>query len=260
MKFYMLALALVLLAVAETGTCQWVRGVESSHVVQIGQRQPNGGVTIVCGGSYLGGKMVVLGAHCANKNGRQPNLARFGSSSGNTFDIPIANITLHYRYKPQFDYHNMAIAVLERNPQIYSSAIRAACILKSHPKSNTPVQLIGPIAGAAQLERAELLAVGSEKCHEYYNPNRKLRFGVLLCCFCARNAKLKRCTDLHSSPLQIVARRSGKEVPYLIGHKSIGKSCDTSTPGIYTRYGSYYEWLETVTGLDFDEKECFARY
>lgn len=60
--------------------------------------------------------------------------------------------------------------------------------------------------------------------------------------------------DLHSSPLQIVARRSGKEVPYLIGHKSIGKSCDTSTPGIYTRYGSYYEWLETVTGLDFDEK------
>ncbi|KXJ75300.1 hypothetical protein RP20_CCG011988 [Aedes albopictus] len=199
--------------------------------------------------------MVVLGAHCANKNGRQPDLARFGSSSGNTFDIAIANITLHYRYKPQFDYHNMAIAILERNPQIYSSAIKAACILKAHPKTNTAVQLIGPIGdGSDRLERADLQAVGSEKCHEYYNPNRKLRFGVLLCCFCARNAKLDRCTNLHSSPLQIVARRSGKEVPYLIGHKSIGKSCDTNTPGIYTRYGSYFEWLETVTGLNLDEK------
>lgn len=255
MKIWALA---VLLAVIKTGACQWIRSVEGSHVVEIGQRQSNGAVAIVCGGSYLGGNMVVLGAHCSSKNGRQPDVARFGSSTGSTFDIAIVNFTIHYRYKPQFDYHNMAIAVLERNPQTYSGAIKPACVLQPHPKSNTPVQMIGPIGN--RLEKADLLAVGSEKCHEYYNPNRKLRFGVLLCCFCARNAKINRCSDLHSSPLQIIAKRSGKEVPFLIGHKSIGKSCGTNTPGIYTRYGSYFEWLETVTGLNLDPNECYARY
>ncbi|XP_062540206.1 serine protease snake-like [Armigeres subalbatus] len=245
---------ILLLLVAKMGACQSIRSVESSHVVQIGQRQPSGDMAIICGGSYLGGNMVVLGAHCANKNGRQPDVARFG-----TTDIAIANITIHYRYKPQFDYHNMAIAVLERNPQLYSRAIKPACVLKEHPRMNTPVQLIGPI-GKNRLERFDLVAVGSDKCHEYYNPIRKLRFGVLLCCFCARNAKLDRCTDLHSSPLQIIYRGSGKEVPYLVGHKSIGKSCGTNAPAIYTRYGSYFEWLETVTGMNLDEAECFARY
>ncbi|XP_058811604.1 serine protease snake-like isoform X2 [Topomyia yanbarensis] len=252
-------LTLVLAVIDDrNGSCQSLSSAESSHVIQIGQTQPNGKIEYNCGGSYLGSAMVVFGAHCANMNGRQPDIVRFGSTLANGINVRIANITIHYRYKPQFDYHNMAVAQLERNPQSISAAIKPACIMKPHLKSNTPVQLIGPIKD--RLERTSLLAVGSEKCHEYYNPNRKLRFGVLLCCFCARSTNSSPCTTQHSSPLQIIRKQSGKEVPFLIGHKSVGKSCGTVTPAVYTRYGSYFEWLETVTGLKFAEKECFARY
>ncbi|XP_058449090.1 serine protease snake-like [Malaya genurostris] len=261
MKIAMIIWAMMLTLVisgSHYGMCQSLNSEDSSHVVQIGQTQPNGEITYICGGAYLGKNMIVLGAHCANRNGRQPDIVHFGSTLSTGFNVRIANITLHYRYKPQFDYHNMAVAQLERNPQSVSSVVKAACIEKVHLKSNTPIQLIGPIKD--RIVRTNLLAVGSEKCHEYYNPNLKLRFGVLLCCFCARSTNSNPCTTQHSSPIQIIKKRNGKEVPFLIGHKSIGKSCGTSTPAVYTRYGSYFEWLETVTGLKFQENECSSRY
>lgn len=255
MKIWTLALVLT---IARKGICESPNQVEGAHVVQIGQKLWNGKVEFICGGSYLGDKIVVLGAHCFNKKGLEPNTVRFGNGAGRSFDVGITNFTIHYRYKPQYDYHNMAIAFLDRNPQTVSSGIKPACVMKSHAKPNTPVQLIGPVGN--QLKRTSLLAVGSEKCHEFYNPNFKLRFGVLLCCFCARNANASQCTNQHSSPLQVIVKNAGKTVPFLIGHKSIGKSCGTGTPAIYTRYGSYYEWIETVAGIKLNGRECFSRY
>lgn len=121
-----------------------------------------------------------------------PDTVRFRNAYGGSTDLRISNFTLHYRYKPQFDYHNMAVAFLDRDPRTAINTVKPACVLKPHIKGNKSVQLIGLIGN--QLDRADLQTVSSEKCHEYYNPNRKLRFGVLLCCFCARNANLKNCT------------------------------------------------------------------
>ncbi|XP_053696186.1 serine protease snake-like [Sabethes cyaneus] len=256
MKLWILS---VVLTIIQNGLCQSTNNAINSHVIQIGITQSDGTVNFFCGGSYIGEKSVVFGAHCTNKHGRLPDVVQFGKTLQRTFNVPIENVTVHYRYKPQFDYHNMAVAQLKQNPQLVSrEAIKPACILKWHPKSNTEVQLIGTIN--EQFEQTNLLAVGSDKCHEYYNPNRKLRFGVLLCCFCAKNSYTDRCTDQHSSPLQIIQRRSGKNIPYLVGHKSVGKSCGTGVPAIYTRYGSYYEWLETVTGIKYNKNACTSRY
>lgn len=254
------AAAVAVLMITDKGFCKTLSPTEGSHVVQIGQRLPNGQFEPVCGGSYLGKNAVVLGAHCFNRKGKAPDTARFRASpyGGEPVDLTITNYTLHYRYKPQFDYHNMAIAFLERDPRTAISTVKPACVTKPHLRGNKAVQLIGLIGN--QLDKVDLQSVSSEKCHEYYDPNRKLRFGVLLCCFCARNANLQRCTDQHSAPLQAIVSRSGKQVPFLIGHKSIGRSCGTNRPGVYTRYGSYYEWIETVTGISLNENDCFQRY
>ncbi|XP_038105294.1 serine protease snake [Culex quinquefasciatus] len=252
------AAAVAVVTIVDEGICKTLSPAEGSHVVQIGQKLANGKIEPVCGGSYIGKNVVVLGAHCFNRNGNAPDTVRFRNAYGGSTDLRISNFTLHYRYKTQFDYHNMAVAFLDRDPRTAINTVKPACVLKPHIKGNKSVQLIGLIGN--QLDRVDLQTVSSEKCHEYYNPNRKLRFGVLLCCFCARNANLKNCTDQHSAPLQAIVVRSGKQVPFLIGHKSIGRSCGTNTPAVYTRYGSYYEWLETVTGISLDEKDCINRY
>ncbi|XP_055617879.1 serine protease snake-like [Toxorhynchites rutilus septentrionalis] len=251
------SILMLVLTMCRKVSCGTLSIEEGSHVVQIGQTRSTGAIDLICGGAYLGDRVVVFGAHCTNRNGRKPDIVRFGSVFGSSFDLHVVNITVHYRYKPQFDYHNMAVAFLDRDPETVNHKIKPACILKPHPKPNHSVQLIGPIE--TQLDRADLVSMGSEKCHEYYNPQHKLRFGVLLCCFCARNANIERCTDLHSSPLQILLSFSGKKVPFLIGHKSIGKPCGTNAPAIYTRYGSYFEWIETVTGMKMDPQECLSR-
>ena len=98
----------------------------------------------------------------------------------------------------------------------------------------------------------KLTIINTEKCHEYYDPTPELRFGILLCCFCGRNAEEKFCTEEPSSPIQIYLKDKNKHtVPFLIGHKSIGKSCNTPVPGVYTHYSNYVDWIETVSGISF---------
>ncbi|XP_058123249.1 serine protease snake-like [Anopheles ziemanni] len=236
---------------------------ETSHIVLLGSTRADGTREFRCGGSYLGRNIVVAGAHCATGKNQPPlDTARFGAGTNNALNLRIANHTLHYRYKPQFEYHNMAIFFLDRNPDsVNPGTFKPACVLRPHIQRGT-VQLVGDGSNGRglSLQTTDLDVVASDKCHEYYNPIPKLRFGVLLCCFCAMNPNTKECSTLHSSPLQYTVTQNGKRVPFLIGHRSIGKACGVKSPAVYTRYGSYYEWLETVTNLPLDAAGCFSRY
>uniref|UniRef100_A0A182WMK8 Peptidase S1 domain-containing protein n=1 Tax=Anopheles minimus TaxID=112268 RepID=A0A182WMK8_9DIPT len=228
---------------------------QTSHIVLLGSTRPDGTRDFRCGGSYLGRNVVVAGAHCVSGKS-QPTLdtVRFGSGTDNVMHFRIVNHTLHYRYKPQFEYHNMAVYFLDARPDVTGAgSFKPACILKPHMKQGT-VQMVGDGSNGRglSLQTTSLDVVASEKCHEYYNPIPKLRFGVLLCCFCAMNSDTTECSNMHSSPLQLVINRNGKRVPFLIGHKSIGKACGVKSPAVFTRYGSYYEWLETITNLPLE--------
>uniref|UniRef100_A0A182QFE5 Peptidase S1 domain-containing protein n=1 Tax=Anopheles farauti TaxID=69004 RepID=A0A182QFE5_9DIPT len=235
----------------------------TSHIVLLGSTRSDGTRDFRCGGSYLGRNMVVAGAHCVTgKNQPSLDTVRFGSGTNNVMHFRITNHTLHYRYKPQFEYHNMAIYYLDGRPDVVGAGrIKPACILKPHMKKGT-VDMVGDSSNGRglSLTTTPLDVVSSEKCHEYYNPIPKLRFGVLLCCFCAMNSDTAECSNMHSSPLQLVINRNGKSVPFLIGHKSIGKACGVKSPAVFTRYGSYYEWLETITNLPLEATDCHLRY
>uniref|UniRef100_A0A182ILQ1 Peptidase S1 domain-containing protein n=1 Tax=Anopheles atroparvus TaxID=41427 RepID=A0A182ILQ1_ANOAO len=232
-------------------------------LVLLGSTLSDGTREFRCGGSYLGRNIVVAGAHCATAKNQPPlDTVRFGAGTSNVLNLRITNQTLHYRYKPQFEYHNMAIYFLDRTPDSVSpGTFKPACILRPHMQKGT-VRMVGDGSNGRglSLQTTELDVVASKKCHEYYNPIPKLRFGVLLCCFCAMNPTTTDCSTIHSSPLQYTITQSGKRVPFLIGHRSIGKACGVKSPAVFTRYGSYYEWLETVTNLPFDAKDCHLRY
>ncbi|XP_053673940.1 serine protease snake-like [Anopheles nili] len=236
---------------------------ETSHIVLLGSTRSDGTREFRCGGSYIGRNIILAGAHCVTgKNQPTLNTVQFGSGDNGVRHFRIVNHTLHYRYKPQFEYHNMAIYHLDGRPDILSGGqFKPACILKPHMKSGV-VQMVGDGSDGRglSLQTTALDVVTSEKCHEYYNPIPKLRFGVLLCCFCAMNSETTECSNMHSSPLQFMINRSGKRVPFIIGHKSIGKACGVKSPAVFTRYGSYYEWLETITDLPLEATECFRNY
>uniref|UniRef100_A0A182G0A1 Uncharacterized protein n=1 Tax=Anopheles albimanus TaxID=7167 RepID=A0A182G0A1_ANOAL len=237
----------------------------TSHIVLLGSTESDGRRQFRCGGAYIGRNVIVAGGHCATAKNQPPlDTVRFGAGTSNEQHFRIVNHTLHYRYKPQFEYHNMAVFFLDSNPEAISRGIhQPACVLKPHMKSGK-VQFVGDGSNGrgSNLLTTELDVMPSEKCHEYYNPIPKLRFGVLLCCFCAMNAATAECSNMHSSPLQVVLTRNGKSVPFLIGHKSIGRACGVKSPAVFTRYGSYYEWLETITDLSLEAtgKRCFSRY
>jgi secreted trypsin-like serine protease len=78
-----------------------------------------------------------------------------------------------------------------------------------------------------------------EKCHEYYDANSRIRFGILdneLCTTPIGNERLL----LDGSPLLKIT--SGKR--QLIGIKSF--QGPSGLPEVYTRLASYSDWIETV--------------
>lgn len=51
-----------------------------------------------------------------------------------------------------------------------------------------------------------------------------------------------------------------KHIPYIFGLKSLGQSCGTPIPGVYTRLSSYKAWIEAIVGESFDHEgksKCF---
>jgi hypothetical protein len=213
----------------------------------IGWQTGNSPPKFQCAGSWIGENVILTGGHCTHRDNVSPTTVRLGHGQNNE-DFKIVNITTHYRYKKHLDYHNMAILEIDRVPN--RAKFSPACIWTKENIAYSSVFLIGRFKN--DFRETKLSILNTEKCHEYYDPTPELRFGILVCCFCAKNENESFCTDEPSSPIQIYLKDKNKHtVPFLIGHKSIGKSCNTVVPGVYTRYSNYADWIETVSGIDF---------
>ncbi|XP_053696706.1 serine protease Hayan-like [Sabethes cyaneus] len=256
-------LLLVFLAI-DPGESQTFENYEVAHIGLIGWTNPNNGAIVFdCTGSYIGNNVIMTGARCLERNGSQADIVRLGSAMGVPRDFQIKNILVHYRYQAEYYYHNMAIIFLKENPQSVSSQFKPACILSVEPSMDTSVYVIGRDSyGEYQKTAVELVA--SDKCHEYYTPTKKFKYGALLvCCMCARNAAENKCASELSSPMQTILEKNGKHVPFLVGQKTIGKSCGSKIPGIYTRLSSdgHFPWIATVSEINFkDHNACIDRY
>lgn len=48
--------------------------------------------------------------------------------------------------------------------------------------------------------------------------------------------------------------------PFIIGVTSFGKSCGTETPGVYVRLSEYTDWIQNISGVSLDSRDCISRY
>lgn len=167
---------------------------ETSHVALIGWTQRNGAINFDCAGSYLGKNIILTGARCLERDGALADIVRLGTAMGSPMDFHVHNVTVHYRYQAEYYYHNMAIIILKEDPQTVSTKFKPACIYSRPPPiPEGRVHLMGRDVDDAYL-KTELDLVDSDKCHEYYSPTKKLKYGALLvCCMCARNAQVGKC-------------------------------------------------------------------
>ncbi|XP_055545205.1 serine protease Hayan-like [Wyeomyia smithii] len=250
--------------VIDSGESQTFQNYEVAHIGLIGWTNPNNGIIVFdCTGSYIGKNVIMTGARCLDRNGTRADIVRLGTAMGTPRDFHIENITIHYRYEAEYYYHNMALIFLKENPQSVSNKFKPACILSVQPSIDTKVYVLGRDSdGVYQKTPVEL--VTSDKCHEYYTPTKKFKYGALLvCCMCARNAATNNCATELSSPMQTIMTKNGKHVPFLVGQKTIGKSCGSKIPGIYTRLSSdgHFPWITTVSAMNFKDHEvCIERY
>ncbi|XP_058811601.1 serine protease Hayan-like [Topomyia yanbarensis] len=263
MIFYY-TLFLLIAFVVQTVKSQRLENFEGSHVALIGwTNSQDGTVKFDCSGSYLGRNVIMTGARCLERNGTRADVVRLGEAIGFPRDFRIDNISVHYRYQAEYYYHNMAIIFLTENPQTVSKWLKPACIYSVEPPLNISVDLVGRDSSGL-FQKTPLELVGSDKCHEYYTPTKKFKYGALLvCCMCARNAATHKCASELSSPMQVILVKNGKRVPFLVGQKTIGKSCGSKTPGIYTRLSSdgHLPWITTIAEMDFkDHDACIERY
>lgn len=165
-----------------------------AHIGLIGWTNRNNGIiTFDCTGSYIGNNVIMTGARCLERNGTRADVVRLGSAMGIPRDFQVDSINVHYRYQAEYYYHNMAIIFLKENPQSLSNQFKPACILSVPPSADTKVYVIGRDPdGEYQKTAVEL--VSSDKCHEYYTPTKKFKYGALLvCCMCARNTAENKC-------------------------------------------------------------------
>ncbi|XP_055597116.1 serine protease snake-like [Uranotaenia lowii] len=253
-------------AFIQIGHSQSFADHEVSHVALIGWSQPDGRPTFFdCTGSYLGEKMILTGARCLERNGTRADVVRLGAAmDGTPQDFEVDKFVVHYRYQAEYYYHNMAIIYLKEDPATSSKRrFRPTCIYSQKPEMDAPVFVVGRDSRGL-FQKTPLELVGSDKCHEFYNPTKKFKYGALLvCCMCAKNPNTNQCTTELSAPMQMILEKNGKKVPFLVGQKTIGKSCGSKTPGIYTRLSSdgHFPWIATIAGIDFrDHDACMDRY
>lgn len=247
-----------------SGKAQNFEPYEAAHVALIGWTGSDGRIKFDCTGSYIGKNMILTGARCLERNGTRADVVRLGEAIDTPRDFAIQDVIVHYRYQAEYYYHNMAIVYLKEHPQTVSKVYKPACILSTLPTPTMQIDLIGRDAdGVFQKTAVEL--VDSDKCHEYYSPTKKFKYGALLvCCMCARSATATtKCASELSAPMQTIMERDGKRVPFLVGQKTIGRSCGSKIPGIYTRLSSdgHFPWIATISEIEFANHEaCFERY
>ncbi|XP_062540267.1 uncharacterized protein LOC134208225 [Armigeres subalbatus] len=257
-------LLLWILQTVRFGIGQRFQQHEVSHTALIGWTQPSGEIKFDCAGSYLGKNVIMTGARCLERDGAFTDVVRLGTAMGAPKDFHVHNMSIHYRYQAEYYYHNMAILFLTEDPNQVDKHFKPACIYSRPPPIREgKVHLIGRDAGGTY-HRTELDLVDSRKCHEFYNPTRKLKYGALLvCCMCARNPSVNKCASELGSQMQIVLEKNGKKVPFLVGQKTINRSCGSMIPGIYTRLSSdgHLPWISTIARLDFhDHDACIKKY
>uniref|UniRef100_A0AAG5D2D2 Peptidase S1 domain-containing protein n=1 Tax=Anopheles atroparvus TaxID=41427 RepID=A0AAG5D2D2_ANOAO len=219
-------------------------------------------ITWKCSSSIISNQFLLTAAHCLSAQ-----VAGMGCISETQCDqtIRVKKFLSHRDYKRGSNYHDIALVQLE-NVIDFKRHVLPIC--PYHSTNDLPLHINLTVAGWGETETilnsptlrfTQLSTVPREECNTLYTPfieslfKKKLRKGITNVIYCARGSYVKQheaftdaCPGDSGGPLQA----EDDNLPYLVGVISTGIGCGSATPGIYTRVGAYFGWInETIHDL-----------
>ncbi|XP_062556534.1 polyserase-2-like isoform X2 [Armigeres subalbatus] len=231
-------------------------------------------VDYLCGGTLITLNYVLTAAHCsADSNQEHPDTVRLGDvdlssdqDEQNVQQVAIKRFLPHPDFKVSRSYHDIALIELVEsiNPGRF---VCSACLWTDMSLGFEVLTVMGfgSTTFAAEsspiLLKADLSPLGEAECRDQFPMNRKISEGILASQFCAAAPDKDACPGDSGGPILVdlvdpTPYKYQKKIPFVAGIISIGTGCNDGSMGLYTRVASYIDWIQNITGVDFDPTTC----
>ncbi|XP_029730806.2 uncharacterized protein LOC115267739 [Aedes albopictus] len=247
---------------------------EYSAFAAIGWTRNSTNVDYLCGGTLITLKYVLTAAHCSvDGMQKRPDTVRLGDvdlfsdeNDENVQQIAITRFIKHPSYRALRSYNDIALVELQEDikpgPFVCSACLWTDMILNFDLLTVMGFGSTKLGSGLSPvLMKADLPPLDDNECKDQFPINRKIAEGVKETQFCAASPNKDACPGDSGGPILIDLvdpSPSGlqKKVPFVTGVISIGTGCNEGSIGLYTRVASYVDWIQNVTDVNFEPKNC----